>query len=605
MAVGIKTGITSSAVNTASYILTTAVATPAFSVAAGTYSSTQTVSISDATTGAVIYYTIDGSVPTTSSAVYTGPISVSASETISAMGAASKYSNSGVAVAAYTIKSAAATPIWSLASGTYTTAQTVSIADSTVGATIYYTTNGSVPTTASTVYAGPITVSTSQTVQAIAVATNYSSSAVAAATYTITAPSATAPVFSVLPGSYQAAQRVMMATVTPNATIHYTTDGTTPTSSSQAFTTAVMVTQSCTVKAISVATDYTPSPVTVAAYTITASKVAPAPVFSMPSAIYATAQTITLSDAVSGATIYYTTDGSTPTTASKLYSAPIQVSATERINAIAVLTNYSQSTVASALYRIMIAVPTPTFSVPAASYSSTPTVALADTLRGAVIYYSTDGSTPTNTSKVYSAPFVVSATETVKAVAYATNYNPSAVASALYQITSAVPAPTFSLPAAIYSTAPTISLSDSLSGAVIHYTTDGSVPTGTSKVYTAPFVVSATATVNAVAYATTSSSASPVASALYRIMIPVPTPEFTVTAGTYGATQSVELTDTLRGAVIYYTTDGTVPTSSSTKYTGAIVVNASQTINATAYATNYNPSKVATASYVISVASAQ
>ena len=52
-----------------------AAAAPTFSLAAGTYSGAQTLTMTDATQGAAIYYTIDGSNPTTSSSAYTAPIS--------------------------------------------------------------------------------------------------------------------------------------------------------------------------------------------------------------------------------------------------------------------------------------------------------------------------------------------------------------------------------------------------------------------------------------------------------------------------------------------------------------------------------------------------
>jgi hypothetical protein len=79
----------------------------------------------------------------------------------------------------------AATPSFSPASGTYTSPVTVTMSDSTPGATIYYTTDGSTPTTASTVYTGPILVITTTTIKAIAVAPGWSQSPVASATYSI------------------------------------------------------------------------------------------------------------------------------------------------------------------------------------------------------------------------------------------------------------------------------------------------------------------------------------------------------------------------------------------------------------------------------------
>ena len=84
----------------------------------------------------------------------------------------------------------AATPTFSPAAGTYAGAQSITLSDSTSGSTIYYTTNGTTPTTSSTKYTGAISVSTTETVEAIATASGYNNSSVASSTYTITAPSA-------------------------------------------------------------------------------------------------------------------------------------------------------------------------------------------------------------------------------------------------------------------------------------------------------------------------------------------------------------------------------------------------------------------------------
>ncbi|HLY16498.1 MAG TPA: chitobiase/beta-hexosaminidase C-terminal domain-containing protein, partial [Bryobacteraceae bacterium] len=79
-------------------------ALPTFNPPAGTYVGAQPVSITDATPGSAIYYTTDGKTPTKSSTLYTGPITVSASETIKAIAVASSYLNSSVAPAVYTIQ---------------------------------------------------------------------------------------------------------------------------------------------------------------------------------------------------------------------------------------------------------------------------------------------------------------------------------------------------------------------------------------------------------------------------------------------------------------------------------------------------------------------
>jgi len=78
-------------------------AAPSFSLPSGTYTSSQSVSISSSTAGAKIYYTLDGSAPTTASLLYTGPISVSKTTVLSAISAATGYRSSGVTQASYTI----------------------------------------------------------------------------------------------------------------------------------------------------------------------------------------------------------------------------------------------------------------------------------------------------------------------------------------------------------------------------------------------------------------------------------------------------------------------------------------------------------------------
>jgi poly(beta-D-mannuronate) lyase len=82
-------------------------------------------------------------------------------------------------------------PTFSPAAGAYTSAQTVTISTTTSGATIRYTTDGSIPTeTTGTLYAGPISISSSMTLKAVAYEAGFTDSPVTSGTYTITLPAA-------------------------------------------------------------------------------------------------------------------------------------------------------------------------------------------------------------------------------------------------------------------------------------------------------------------------------------------------------------------------------------------------------------------------------
>jgi hypothetical protein len=164
-----------------------------------------------------------------------------------------------------------------------------------------------------------------------------------------------------------------------------------------------------------------------------------APVFSPPAGSYTTAQNVTITDSTAGAAIYYTTNGTAPTTASSVYSGPIAVSTgTTQIEAMAVASGSSQSATASATYVVSAAVTaSPTFSPGGGSYSAAQSVTIADSTSGAVIYYTTNGTTPTTSSTVYSTPIVVATSETIKAIAAAPGAGASATATAVYTIQTA------------------------------------------------------------------------------------------------------------------------------------------------------------------------
>ncbi len=172
---------------------------PVISPVAGTFSGSQQVTICfnsacSAVTGGTIYYTLNGSIPTSSSSIYTGPFSISSSETVTAIASVTGQLQSAPVSVTYSSTSNATNPVFSLAAGTYAGTQRLTITDATAGASICYTIDGTTPTATSNCYTPsangnvPLTISVavSETVQAIATSPSLLPSTVISATYTIT-----------------------------------------------------------------------------------------------------------------------------------------------------------------------------------------------------------------------------------------------------------------------------------------------------------------------------------------------------------------------------------------------------------------------------------
>lgn len=171
-------------------------AVPAASLRAGTYYGSRQITLSTSTEGASVFYTLDGTLPTSASTPYTGPIKVTELTVIRAIAVKTGLKDSFVAPYTYVVEvgeqplEPAAAPVASPGPGSYTAPQQVVLASETEGAAIYYTLDGSTPTAAAgTEYKHAITVPVgTTTIKAIAVKEGMADSAAAAFTYVITAP---------------------------------------------------------------------------------------------------------------------------------------------------------------------------------------------------------------------------------------------------------------------------------------------------------------------------------------------------------------------------------------------------------------------------------
>jgi N-acetylmuramoyl-L-alanine amidase len=757
---------------------------PTFSPATGTYSGTQTVTVSfpAGSSGCVGINSIPtAAIPGTCGSggtIYTGPITVSNTETVNAIATEIGDANSVIASATYTITTpTASTPSFSPGGGTYTGAQSVTISASS-GTTIYYTTNGTAPTTSSSLYSGPIAVSASTTIEAIAVETGYNTSPVATAAYIIS-PVVTSLVPAVSTSCYQGsgsssltmgpinttgASAIAIAvasfkgisSVTDNlgngsATGLTATSGGSPNNqlfywqtpnvgSAHTFTvngssglyasacvfvmsgisgtysgvqsanSAGYGSSSCQAGSIAPASGpqivitgfgvYTPigvpnldSSFTVGAYqagaggsafgeaagyiiqssgTATNPKwnwsnaastpscviaafggvagvpTAASPSFSPGGGTYTGAQSVTIS-ASSGTTIYYTTNGTAPTTSSSVYRGPIAVSASATIEAIAVETGYNTSPVATAAYIISPVVTSLAPAVSTSCYqgsgSSSLTMGPINTTGASAIAIAvasfndissvtdnlgngsatgltaTSGGNPNNQLFYWQTPNVGSAhTFTVNGgsglYASACVFVMSGISGTYSGVQSANSAGYGSSSCQAGSIAPASGPQIVITGFGV-YTPIG-VPTLDSSFTVGAYQAGAggSAFGEATGYIIQSSgtatnpkwnwsNAASTPSCVIAAFGGVPgvptaaTPSFSPRGGTYTGSQSVTISAS-SGTTIYYTTNGTTPTTSSSVYRGPIAVSASATIEAIAVETGYNTSPVATAAYIIS-----
>ena len=232
---------------------------------------------------------------------------------------------------------------------------------------------------------------------------------------------------------------VTIACATDGATIYYTTNGATPTTSSTKYTGAFTLTSNATVKAIAVKTGWNNSSVASASFTYTVETVATPVIAPNGGELKYGNNTVTIACATDGATIYYTTNGATPTTSSTKYTGAFTLTSNATVKAIAVKTGWNNSSVASASFTYTVeTVATPVIAPNGGEIEAGTTISISCATSGATIYYSTNGAEPTT---VYSAPFALNEAATVKAVAKKTGWNNSATAQASFTIKQEVVEP--------------------------------------------------------------------------------------------------------------------------------------------------------------------
>ena len=530
-------------------------ATPTVSPTTVTLNSTTTYTFTTSTEGATVYYTTDGSDPTTSNNAGSGAGSVEVTLSNSAPVKAVAYLNgiySEILEKNYTFTVGA--PTFSPTAGEfYTDYVDVTISSATSGATIYYTTDGSEPTTSSDEYSNPIHITHTTTIKALAVFNGQSS--------------------TVTTGQFKKVKAIGAVTVWSEDW----TGGTTATSAEASAQPTSLVNGTGTVvydytdasgsylRADNYATGTSPELFLKSADTWKVTVTLPAGTIGNLTLSYLSNNNkISVSTSTSGATI------GTAEASGNSYTYPITLSTAsyEIVLEFAASGNTRLDNIN--LTSVRPAVSDPEITPAGGTYNETQTVTINESDDDVTVYYTTDGSEPSasnytgswsTTGGVYSQTVNVTTTgTTIKAIAIDSEDNESDISEETYvlkvgEVKASTGSGEFSNPFKL-----TLSQT-ATSGATIYYTTDGTDPasSATRVEYTGPFIVEETETVKAVAIRDGFVNSEMIT--LEYEVLKCADPYFALPGGDYvDATRTLILCDTEQ-AEIYYTmtTDGTEP----------------------------------------------
>jgi hypothetical protein len=463
-------------------------AAPVVSPDGGTFSASQSVTLTSATATAGIYYTLDGSTPTPASKLYTDPITITTDTTVKAISSASGYIESGVTTATFTFTGQTPAVAFQPGGGTYVAAQKVTLSDTDANAKIYYTTDGSAPSASSNLYSGPIQVPVSETIKAIAIDPSLQNSNITTAAYVIQGGGAS--INFGMGFSSTAGLTLNGSAVASNDTRLQLTNGGLNQAGSVFWNTPINI------QAFTTTFEFQLSVAQGNGFTFTIQNVAPTALGSSGDGLgyqgigksVAVKFNFYNSDSEGGDSTGLYTNGAAPTlptvdltpsgielnsgdsiqatitydgtnlTLSLLdfvnnhtftISNPINIPQVVGGNTAYVGFTGSTSTVTASQKLITWTYATqsvpPAFAPAAGTYSTTQNVVLTSKTADAQIHYTTNGTAPTAASTLYSGAIAATASETIKAIAVSPTQGTSNVVSAAYVIEPIVNPGTFAL----------------------------------------------------------------------------------------------------------------------------------------------------------------
>jgi len=500
------------------------------------------------------------------------------------------------------------TPTFNALSGIYSNALALSITNDKdvvpVNSVYRYTTDGTDPVTSSPVFprVGSVTLAPpAGSTNVILKVLGTSPDAMAGTIVSNNFGFYVAPIaININGGTFTNNVGVTNTTLTAGVTIRYEINGSDPTESSPVWTDGSWGTTG-TLAVRGFRSGFAPSAVTKVVFTF----VVATPVVAPDSGTFDNVTSFTAATGTADAVIRYTTNGSEPTEVSDVYSGPVAVNSNQAVPGSRVIrvkafkAGYLNSDEVSRTYTLTAG--TPSIDVAGGSFTNNVAVNISTTTAGAALHYTTDGTVPTDASPLwvngsYGTDGVLQVRATLN------GFNPSTVISNRFNFT--VTTPVLDVNSGTYSNDVAVTVTGGTSGALYHYTLDGSDPTVAS-----PSVASGgSITVNANARGTDSVlrivgikggyASSSVVQATY--VLTTDPAVISLNGGSFLNNTNVTVTTRTIGATIRYTTDGSAPTAASPVWTdGSYGVDG--TLKVAVFKAGYNTSGAASAVFSFNV----
>ena len=623
----------------------------------GKSSSTIILHVECSTPGARIRYTIDGSTPNAASPEYTDGITLGvpadgsqARYVVKAFATAAGMAPSDVADAGqFLVQAQAKDPVFTPNTrGPFENKVEVSLTSETPGAVIHYTTDLSQPTSSSAVYdeakAGPVVLtSTGMIVKAIAFAYRMDASHVTESVAYII--QASAPTVKPYGGVFDDSVNVTLESVTQDAAIYYSVDGTDPDVTSTVYHGPFAIHQTDTViKAIAVHSQLVNSNISSSpTFVIKASP----PQLTSDSDVFTEDAKISISTATPGTKIHFTLDGTDPTLDSPVATSPLSITETGHILKVMVakpgMTPSDVITFGDGSPLVIKSVPPILSPDGGLFHKDEPIVISCPLLSNCKMYYTLDGTEPTESSPLYTGTIDIKSTNTrVKAVSVMPGKAPSDVVTSAPFILEPYK-PQFRLDGDLeseekvvhhdpdstftdkvvkekeedFAGTVVIHLRSRTPAARVHYTTNGDMPTEQSPVYIAghPLALSihglqdnhvivdrdSSIVIKAIAVQAGMSPSKVVVSDVIDILSRISAPEIEPDGGTFGSHVVVRLRSFTAGSKIVYTLDSSEPTKLSTVYAAPFILSTIgiTTVKAMCTKAGFTDSEVVSAKFVI------